>query len=89
MKNQSHTYKKGTKKQQYFFNSHPKDMDTKKEKPSNFGTAVYIANKHGNNVPDEKLIEVAKTMNLKPKVLIKNYKSVAQINDIIGSLNAL
>lgn len=64
-------------------------MEKKEQKTSNFGTAIYIAKTHGNNISDEKLTEVAKAMKLKPKVLIKNYKSVVSINEIVGSLNAL
>lgn len=62
---------------------------TKEKKASNFATAVYIAKTHGNNISDEKLTSVAKAMKLKPKVLIKNYKSVVSINEIVGSLNTL
>ena len=64
-------------------------MEKKEQKTSNFETAIYIAKTHGHNIPDKKLIEVAKVMKLKPKVLIKNYKSVVSINEIVGSLNAL
>jgi hypothetical protein len=64
-------------------------MEKKKQKISNFGTAVYIAENHGHNISDEKLTEVAKAINLKPKVLIKNYKSVVSIKEIVESLNAL
>ena len=64
-------------------------MENKEQKTSNFGTAIYIAKTHGHNISDEKLTEVAKAMKLKPKVLIKNYKSVVSINEIIESLNAL
>jgi len=59
----------------------------KKKKTSNFGTAIYIAKTHGHNIPDEKLIEVAKVMKLRPKLLIENYKSVVSINEIFGALN--
>lgn len=64
-------------------------MKEKEQKTSNFGTAVYIAEKHGHNITDEQLTKVAKEMKLKPKVLIKNYKSVVSINEIVGSLNAI
>jgi hypothetical protein len=64
-------------------------MEKKEQKTSNFGTAIYIAKTHGHNISDEKLTEVAKAMKLKPKVLIKNYKSVVSINEIVESLNAL
>lgn len=64
-------------------------MEKKEKKPSNFGIAIYIAENHGHNISDEKLTEVAKAINLKPKVLIKNYKSVVSIKEIVGSLNAL
>ena len=64
-------------------------MEKKEQKTSNVETAIYIANTYGHNISDEKLTQVAKAMNLKPKVLIKNYKSVVSINEIVGSLNAL
>jgi len=64
-------------------------MEKKEQKTSNFGTAVYIAKQHGHNITDEQLTKVAIEMKLKPKVLIKNYKSVVSINEIVGSLNAL
>ena len=64
-------------------------MEKKEQKTSNFGTAIYIAKKHGHNITDEQLIKVAIELRLNPKVLIKNYKSVVSINEIIGSLNAL
>ena len=60
-----------------------------KERQSNFGTAVYIANTHGNNIEDEKIIDVAKKMGMYPKVLLKNYKSVTKINKIFEGINAL
>jgi hypothetical protein len=60
-------------------------MENKEQRVSNFATAVYIAEKHGHNIPDEKLIAVAKAMRLKPKVLIKNYKSVVSINELTGN----
>jgi len=63
-------------------------MENKEQKASNFRTAVYIAKTHGHNISDEKLIEIAKAMKLKPKVLIKNYKSVVSINEIVEPLNA-
>lgn len=61
-------------------------MSKKEKRESNFGTAVYIAEKQGNNIPDEKIIEVAKKMGMYPKVLLKNYKSVTQINKIFEGL---
>ena len=64
-------------------------MKNKEQKTSNFGIATYIAKKHGHNISDMKLTEVAKAMKLKPKVLIKNYKSVVSINEIVESLNDL
>lgn len=57
-----------------------------KAKASNFGTAEYIANTHGHNVPEEKLIEVAKAMKLRPSALIKNYKAVVSINEAVALL---
>lgn len=64
-------------------------MENKEQKTSNFETAIYIAETFGHSISDEKLTKVAKAMNLKPKVLIKNYKSVVSINELVGSLNAL
>ena len=49
------------------------------KKPSNISIAVYIAEKFGPDVSDDKLREVAKVMNLKPNVLIKNYKNICLI----------
>ena len=54
-----------------------------------YTTGSGITYKRGHNISDDKLTEVAKAMKLKPKVLIKNYKSVVSINEIVGSLNAL
>ena len=60
-------------------------MEKKKEKKdSNFGIAVYIAKSQGNDVPDEAIIAVAKKMGMYPKVLLKNYKSVADINKVFN-----
>lgn len=64
-------------------------MENKEQKTSNFGTAIYIAKTHGHNISDDKLIEVAKAMKLKPKVLIKNYKSVVSINNIKKDLKLI
>ena len=55
-------------------------MNKKDKKPSNFGVAVYIANTHGNDVSDEIIIKAAKKLGMYPKVLLRNYKSIAQIN---------
>jgi hypothetical protein len=60
-------------------------MEKKEQKTSNFETAIYIAKTHGHNISDDNLMEVAKAMKLKPKVLIKNYKWVVSINEIFGS----
>ena len=49
---------------------------------SNISVAVYIAENHGDNVSDDKLIKIAKEMNLKPNVLIKNYKAICKIKNI-------
>lgn len=59
-------------------------VENKEQKTSNFGTAIYIAKTHGHNITDDKLTEVAKAMKLKPKVLIKNYKSVVSINEFFN-----
>lgn len=61
----------------------------KKEKVSNFGVARYIAENKGNEITEDKLVEIAKAMNLKPKVLIKNYNTVVKIRKIFDGLNAL
>ena len=59
------------------------------KKPSNFGTAVYIAENHGYDISDEQLISVAKKMNIKPNVLIKNYKNICLINKTIDGLKSV
>jgi len=56
----------------------------KTKKPHNYTTAIYIAQNHGNNVSDKKLIEVAKALNISPISLIKNYHLVVSINEIIA-----
>ena len=62
-------------------------MNTKKvKKPSNFGTALFIAENFGLDVKDEAIKKIAVDMNLKPNVLIKNYKSVVIM---ITTLNQL
>jgi hypothetical protein len=58
-------------------------VEKKEQKTSNFETAIYIAKTYGHNISDDNLTEVAKTMKLKPKVLIKNYKWVVSINEIL------
>ena len=58
----------------------------KNKQPSNFATAVYIANTHSNNMSDEDIIAVARKLGMYPKVLLKNYKSVVSINRIISDI---
>ena len=58
----------------------------KTKKPHNYTTAIYIAQNHGNNVSDKKLIEVAKALNISPISLIKNYHLVVSINEIIAPM---
>ena len=53
-----------------------------KKKASNIEVAIYINNTYGEDVEEEKLIKIAKAMNLKPKVLIKNYNAIKKINSI-------
>lgn len=60
-----------------------------KKKLSNFGVARYIAENKGHEISEEKLIEVAKAMNLKPNVLIKNYNTVVKLLKIFERLNAI
>lgn len=60
-------------------------MKTKK-RDSNFGAAVYISQTQGNNVPDEKIIEVAKEIGMYPKVLLRNYKTISKMNKIFKSI---
>ena len=43
-------------------------MNKKDKKPSNFGVAVYLANLHGNDISDEKIIEAAKKLGMYSKV---------------------
>ena len=50
----------------------------------NFGTAVYLAEAHGHDIPEEKIIEVAKKLGMYPKVLLKNYKSIVAINTVFN-----
>jgi hypothetical protein len=52
------------------------------KKPSNISVEIYIVENYGENVSDDKLIKVAKEMNLKPNVLIKNYKQLCLIRSI-------
>jgi hypothetical protein len=52
----------------------------KEKKPNNFQAAVYLANTHGNDITEDKLIEIAKILEYNPKILVKNYKSVVSIN---------
>lgn len=61
-------------------------MKDKEKTPNNFNTAIYISKTYGNNVSDEKLINIAKAMNYKPKVFIRNYKDIVEINKLVGSL---
>lgn len=49
------------------------------KKPNNFQAAVYLADIHGNDIKEDKLIEVAKLLQYNPKILVKNYKSVVSI----------
>lgn len=65
-----------------------KIMNKKDKKPSNFGVAVYLANKHGNDISDEKIIEAAKKLGMYPKVLLRNYKLISQLNKMFEDLNA-
>lgn len=59
--------------------------NSKEDKLTNFSAAMYISDKFGNNVTDEKLKEVAKAMNYRPNVLIKNYKSIVAIKELFKS----
>ncbi|HLN72948.1 MAG: hypothetical protein ACM3O8_00655 [Methylococcaceae bacterium] len=60
---------------------------TKKERrPDNFGTARYIVETYGTNVSDEKIIEVAKSFKMNPKILLKNYKTVSDIKNIFSGI---
>ena len=52
----------------------------KEQKPNNFQAAVYLADIHGNDIKEDKLIEIAKFLKYNPKILVKNYKSVVKIN---------
>jgi hypothetical protein len=60
--------------------------EIKQKKERNFGVAVYLSKTYGNNLPDEKIIEIAKAINKRPSLLLKNYKSVTTINGIFDSL---
>ena len=55
-------------------------------KESNFGTAVYLAETHGHDIQEEKIMEVAKILGLYPKVLLKSYKSIVAINTVFNEL---
>lgn len=60
---------------------------TKKERrPGNFEVAEYVVKTQGYHVPDEKILELAKVMNMKPKVLLKNYKTISDIHMIFKGL---
>ena len=65
-----------------------KMKNVKKERVSNFGVATYIAESQGLEVCNEKLIQVAKAMNLKQKVLIRNYQFVVKMHMMFDGLNA-
>ena len=62
-------------------------MNKKDKKPSNLGVAVYLANKHGNDVSDEIIIKAAKILGMYPKVLLRNYKFISQLNKMFEDLN--
>lgn len=66
-------------------------MEKTKKEPrlSNFETAQYIAESQGYDVPDEKIIKVAKALNMRPTILIKNYKTVVDMNRIFEGLMPL
>ena len=65
-----------------------KIMNKKDKKPSNLGVAVYLANKHGNDVSDEIIIKAAKILGMYPKVLLRNYKFISQLNKMFEDFNA-
>jgi len=54
----------------------------KEKKPNNFQLAVYLADTHGNDITEDKLIEIAKLLEYNPKILVKNYKSVVSIKKL-------
>lgn len=55
-------------------------------KISNFQYAMYISENYGDLISDEKLKYIAEKMKLKPNVLIKNYKSIIKINEMLKFL---
>lgn len=54
----------------------------KKKRVNNFDVAAHIVETYGHDVPDEKIIKVAKLFNLNPNILIKNYKTVSGLKQI-------
>ena len=57
-------------------------MKKEEKKPTNFGVAVYVANKYGSNVPEDKLRKVAEMYNFKYKTFLENYKFICMINEM-------
>ena len=55
-------------------------------KPTNFAVAKYLAEKKGYDIPEDKLMKIAKIYNFKPKCFISNYKDICTLRKIFDSL---
>lgn len=69
---------------QVFENNNKSTEDEMSEiEQKSFDTAVYISENHGNEIPEELLIQVAEKVGVPIDLLLKDYKYVSSINKII------
>lgn len=54
-----------------------------KTKMTNIEVARYLIEEHGDNLTDEQLIKVAKTMGKYPCPLIRNYRCIVEIDNML------
>ena len=45
--------------------------------------SILIAERGGNDLPDEKILEIARAVKMRPSLLLKNYKWTARLNKIL------
>lgn len=49
----------------------------------NFQLAIFLSENYGNNLSEAQIIEVARELKKKPKLLLRNYKFVAELDKIL------
>lgn len=63
-----------------------KGSNKKEKRMTSYQLAIYIAENHGHDFTDEQLTEIAKELKHNAKVLIKNFRSVCSIQNIVKAL---